>query len=143
MVRRYLRALVEGPFAIQLRRFAAVGAFTAGIQMVLLWLFVDIGRVNYLIGAVIAIEITIVLSYVLNNAWTFQQYRNTGTVDYFVGLVKTNLIRGSAIPLQVGVLFALVEWRALPYLFANAFAILVSGLYRYVLDAKWTWGQKA
>jgi len=143
MLRSYIRALYEGPFARQLRRFAAVGAFTAGIQMVLLWLFVDVGRVNYLIAAVIAIEITIVLSYVLNNAWTFHRYQNTGTADYLVGLVKTNLIRGSAIPLQVGVLFALVEWRALPYLFANAFAILVSGLYRYVLDARWTWGQQA
>ncbi|WP_353634111.1 GtrA family protein [Halobacterium sp. NMX12-1] len=140
MVRRYLRGLYEGPFAMQLRRFVAVGAFTAGVQMVLLWAFVDVGRLNYLVGAVIAIEITIVLSYVLNNAWTFRKYRNTGTVDYLVGLLKTNVIRGSAIPLQVGVLFALVEWRALPYLLANAFAIFVSGLYRYVLDAKWTWG---
>jgi putative flippase GtrA len=140
MVRRYLRGLYEGPFAMQLRRFVAVGAFTAGVQMLLLWAFVDVGRLNYLVGAVIAIEITIVLSYVLNNAWTFRKYRNTGTVDYLVGLLKTNVIRGSAIPLQVGVLFALVEWRALPYLLANAFAIFVSGLYRYVLDAKWTWG---
>jgi len=140
MVRRFLRGLLEGPFAVQLRRFVAVGAFTAGVQMVLLWLFVDFGRLNYLVGAVVAIEITIVLSYVLNNAWTFRRYRNTGTVDFLVGLLKTNVIRGSAIPLQVGVLFALVEWRALPYLLANAFAILVSGLYRYVLDAKWTWG---
>jgi putative flippase GtrA len=140
MVRRYLRGLYEGPFAMQLRRFVAVGAFTAGVQMVLLWAFVDVGRLNYLVGAVIAIEITIVLSYVLNNAWTFRRYRNTGTVDFLVGLLKTNVIRGSAIPIQVGVLFALVEWRALPYLLANAFAILVSGLYRYVLDARWTWG---
>lgn len=140
MVRRYLRGLYEGPFAMQLRRFVAVGAFTAGVQMVLLWAFVDIGHVNYLVGAVVAIEITIVLSYVLNNAWTFRRYRNTGTADYLVGLLKTNVIRGTAIPIQVGVLFALVEWRALPYLLANAFAILVSGLYRYVLDARWTWG---
>ena len=140
MVRRYLRGLYEGPFAMQLRRFVAVGAFTAGIQMVLLWAFVDVGRVNYLVSAVVAIEITIVLSYVLNNAWTFRRYRNTGTADYLVGLLKTNVIRGSAIPLQVGVLFALVEWRAVPYLLANAFAILVSGLDRYVLDARWTWG---
>jgi len=26
------------------------------------------------------------------------------------------------------------------YLVGNAGAILLSGLYRYVLDAKWTWG---
>ena len=140
MLRSFLRALLSGPLAVQLRRFVAVGAFTAGIQMVLLWLFVDIGELNYLLGATIAIEITIILSYVLNNAWTFQASQNTGRVEYLVGLLKTNVVRGTAIPLQLAILYALVEWAGLLYLVGNAVAIFISGLYRYVLDAKWTWG---
>jgi len=140
VLRSFLRSLLYGPLAVQLRRFVAVGAFTAGIQMVLLWLFVDIAGVNYLVGATIAIEITIILSYLLNNAWTFQASQNTGRVDYLVGLLKTNVVRGTAIPLQLAILYALVEWLGLLYLVGNAVAILISGLYRYVLDAKWTWG---
>jgi len=140
VLRSFLRSLLYGPLAVQLRRFVAVGAFTAGIQMVLLWLFVDIAGVNYLVGATIAIEITIILSYILNNAWTFQASQNTGRVDYLVGLLKTNVVRGTAIPLQLAILYALVEWLGLLYLVGNAVAILISGLYRYVLDAKWTWG---
>ena len=140
MLRSFLRALLYGPLAVQLRRFVAVGAFTAGIQMALLWLFVDIAALNYLLGATIAIEITIILSYILNNAWTFQDSRNTGRIDYLVGLLKTNVVRGTAIPLQLAILYALVEWLGLLYLVGNAVAILISGLYRYVLDAKWTWG---
>jgi len=108
MIRSALRNLVSGPFAVQMRRFVIVGAFTAGIQMSLLWLFVDMAGVNYLLGATIAIEITIVLSYVLNNAWTFQASQNTGTTEYLRGLLKTNLVRGTAIPIQLGVLYALV-----------------------------------
>ena len=141
MLRRFLRDLHSGPLALQLRRFVIVGAFTAGIQMVLLWLFVDVAGLFYLLGATFAIEITIILSYVLNNAWTFRATQNTGTVEYFSGLVKTNVVRGTAIPIQLAVLYALVEFGAIPYLVANAGAILVSGIYRYVLDAKWTWGQ--
>jgi putative flippase GtrA len=140
VLRSFLRALLYGPLAVQLRRFVAVGAFTAGIQMALLWLFVDIAALNYLLGATIAIEITIILSYILNNAWTFQDSRNTGRIDYLVGLLKTNVVRGTAIPLQLAILYALVEWLGLLYLVGNAVAILISGLYRYVLDAKWTWG---
>jgi len=140
VLRSFLRSLLYGPLAVQLRRFVAVGAFTAGIQMVLLWLFVDIAGLNYLVGATIAIEITIILSYILNNAWTFQASQNTGRVDYLVGLLKTNVVRGTAIPLQLAILYALVEWLGLLYLVGNAGAILLSGLYRYVLDAKWTWG---
>lgn len=140
MVRSFLRGLVVGPLAKRLRRFVAVGIFAAGVQMVLLWLLVDGAHLNYLVGAVIAIELTIALSYVLNNAWTFRASRNTGVGQYLYGLLKTNLIRGSAIPIQIAVLYALVEWQQIPYLFANAVAIFVSGLYRYALDARWTWG---
>lgn len=140
MVRALLRNLLSGPFAPQLRRFVLVGTVAAGVQMVLLWLFVDAYGLNYLVGALVAIEVTIVLSYVLNNAWTFKPVRNSGILDHVVGLVKTNIVRGTAIPIQLTVLFVLVAWGSLSYLIANVVAIGVSGIYRYVLDARWTWG---
>ncbi|NKE35365.1 GtrA family protein [Natronococcus sp. JC468] len=140
MFRGFVRELYSGPIAPQLRRFVAVGTFAAGVQMALLWTFVDWIDLHYLFGAVIAIEITIVLSYVLNNAWTFQADRKTGPIEYLVGLGKTNLVRGTAIPIQLAVLGLFVEWLYVPYLVANAIAIVVSGIYRYVLDARWTWG---
>lgn len=139
-LRAFLRQLRDGPLAVQLRRFVTVGAFAAGVQMLLLWLFVDTGGLNYLLGAAIAIEFTIVLTYVLNNAWTFKARQNTGSRAYLVGLAQTNVVRGTAIPIQLGVLYVLVEFLLLSYLLANAVAILISGLYRYVLDARWTWG---
>ena len=161
MLRRFLRNLHSGPLALQLRRFVVVGAVTAGIQQVLLWVFINVAGLFYLLAALFSIEITIVLSYVLNNTWTFEVTQNTGTVEYLVGLLKTNVVRGTAIPIQLGILYALVEVGAfdplvarigpldpplasigpIEPLAANAVAIVVSGLYRYVLDAKWTWGQ--
>ena len=140
MLRTLLRHLESGPLSRQLRRFVIVGSIAAGVQLILLWLFVDIAGVHYLLGAVVAIEITIILSYVLNNAWTFRRMQNTGVAGYVVGLLKTNLVRGTAIPIQLVVLYLLVEWQQIPYLVANAVAIVVSGLYRYVLDVRWTWG---
>ncbi len=140
MIRAFVRNLRGGPLAPRLRRFVLVGTIAAGVQMVLLWLFVDLVGMNYLLGALIAIEATIVLSYVLNNAWTFRKSRNTGTSEYLAGLLKTNVVRGTAIPIQLAILFALVEGLDLLYLAANGVAIVVSGVYRYVLDARWTWG---
>ena len=140
MIRSLLRGLADGPLALQLRRFVVVGAAASVVQMALLWLFVDVGEVNYLLGATISIELTILLSYVLNNAWTFSGSRNTGVRAYLHGLCKTNLVRGTAIPIQLAVLFAFVEVADVLYLVANGLAIVVSGLYRFVLDAHWTWG---
>jgi len=167
MLRSFLRNLTEGPLAQLLQRFVIVGALTAGVQQLLLWLFLDWGDLHYLLGTLIAIEITIILSYVLNNAWTFERSQNTGTVAYLIGLFKTNLVRGTAIPIQLGILYVLVEfgtlhilldWLVAPFvaedgsgivlaedgaaivLVGNGIAILISGIYRFVLDAKWTWG---
>ena len=139
-MRSFLRNLLVGPLAARLRRFVTVGVFTAGVQMGALWLFVEGAGVNYILAALVAIELTIVLSYVLNNAWTFRAMRNSGLLEYLLGLCKTNLVRGTAIPIQLAILYVLVEWRSVPYLAANAVAIVFSGIYRYVLDARWTWG---
>jgi putative flippase GtrA len=139
MVRELLRQLVEGPLAVRLRRFAIVGTVAAGLQLLLLWLLVDRGGMNYLVAAFLAIETTIVFQYVLNNAWTFHADRKTERWAYLYGLMKTNLVRGSAIPIQLLVLYALVDFGSMQYLLANVIAIVVTGLYRYVLDARWTW----
>jgi putative flippase GtrA len=140
MVRGFLRNLIEGPLAQNLRRFIAVGVLAATVQILLLWMIVDGVGLHYLLGALIAIELTIMLSYVLNNAWTFRADRKTDRVTYVVGLLKTNVVRGTAIPIQLGFLLLFVEWFRIPYLIANGVAIVISGLYRYVLDARWTWG---
>lgn len=141
MIRSFLRGLHSGPVAEQLRRFVVVGILAAGVQLLVLWLLVDYCGLNYLVGALIAIELTIIFQYVVNNAWTFEAAKLTGRREYFRGLLKTNVVRGTAIPIQLVLLFALVEFGGLPYLFANAVAILISGAYRFYLDSRWTWGQ--
>lgn len=138
MVRELLRQAVDGRFATRVRRFFVVGTVAAGIQTLLLGGFVEYAGLHYLFAATIAIELTIVLQYMLNNLWTFRAVKNTGR-EYLAGLAKTNLVRGSAIPIQLGVLYGLVTWPEIAYLIANVIAIAISGVYRYVLDARWTW----
>lgn len=140
MLRSFLRTLQSGAVAPQLRRFVAVGTVAATFEMGILWAFVAASGLPYLASALIAIEASIVLSYVLNDAWTFPQSREAGRAAYIGGLVRTNVVRGTAIPLQLSILYALVEWVTVPVLPANGVAILLSGCYRYVLDARWTWG---
>lgn len=139
MLRAFIRGLRSGPLARQLRRFVAVGVFAAGVQMVLLWFFVDYGSMNYLLGATVAIECTILLQYGINNAWTFKGVKHTGRRAFLTGLLKTNVVRGSAIPIQLAILFLLVEHQGISYLPANGVAIVISGVYRFALDSQWTW----
>lgn len=135
-----LEVLLEHPSSIRLRRFFVVGSGAAGVQTGLLWFFVGFLGIWYIPAAVVAIEITILLQYFVNNAWTFQASMHTTLREYLTGLLRTNLVRGTAIPIQLGVLWGLVSMLDVFYLAANVFAIGVSGLYRYALDFSWTWG---
>jgi putative flippase GtrA len=132
-------ALLGHPTAVRLRRFFFVGTAAAGVQTALLWVFVEYLDLWYVVAAAVAIEITIILQYVLNNSWTFRPSKHTTLRSYGTGLVKTNIVRGTAIPLQTALLYALVTWGDVMYLLANLGAIFVTGIYRYYLDSRWTW----
>jgi putative flippase GtrA len=123
----------------RLSRFFLVGALAAGLQTGLLWVFVEWADLYYLLASVVAIEITIIGQYVANNAWTFRDRTHSDRRSFLSGLVRTNIVRGSAIPIQTGLLFAFVRFGGLMYIIANGVAILISGVYRYVLDSRWTW----
>jgi putative flippase GtrA len=131
--------LLGHPSFVRLRRFFVVGTAAAAVQTALLWVFVEHLDVWYVIAAAVAIEITIVLQYVVNNSWTFRPSRHTTLRSYGRGLLRTNIVRGTAIPIQTAILYALVAWGNVMYLVANVGAILVTGLYRYYLDSRWTW----
>lgn len=131
--------LTNHPETMRLSRFFIVGATAAAIQTGLLWLFVESLDLWYLLAAPVVIEITILLQYFINNAWTFQPSQHTGRWTNFEGLLKTNVVRGSAIPIQTGLLYVFADWIGLMYLVANLGAIFISGFYRYALDSRWTW----
>jgi|GEM_PF-140171 putative flippase GtrA len=147
-------AVATSPRRERLVRFFLVGVTAASVQTALLWLFVDLGGLNVYASAFAAIELTILLQYVLNNAWTFHRSRHSSRREYLVGLGKTNLVRGTAIPLQLGILYVLLTLGSgaeylgdglgaaggsAEILVANGVAIGVTGLYRYALDSAWTW----
>ena len=106
---RFERAMSD-PRRRRLTRFFLVGVLAAGLQTALLWAFVDIAGIYYLLASVIAIEITIIAQYFFNNAWTFHDRSHEDRGSLLSGLVRTNVVRGSAIPIQTGLLFLFVRF---------------------------------
>jgi putative flippase GtrA len=139
MSRDWRHALVGSARATRIRRFVIVGTFAAGVQTVLLWLLVEWVGLFYLAAAVVAIEVTIVLQFVVNNSWTFRPAKHTDLRSYGHALLKTNAVRGTAIPIQTALLWLLATRAGIGYIVANLGAIFVSGFYRYYLDSRWTW----
>lgn len=126
--------------ATRLRRFVLVGGAVAVVETGLLAALVELVAVQYLVAAAVCIEVSILVQYWLNNAWTFESDRHRNLREQLAGLARTNVVRASAAPLQLGLLYGLVSRLSLTYLVANAAAIVVAGTYRYVLESRWTWG---
>jgi len=55
----------------QMVSFGVVGAIITGLSLIIYWISIRIG-IHYLIGNAIAFVITVAISYVLNNLFTFR-----------------------------------------------------------------------
>ncbi|MFB6284434.1 MAG: GtrA family protein [Halobacteria archaeon] len=124
-----------------IKKFVVVGLLAAVFETVVLYGGVEFMGINYLLVSVVAIELAILGQYFINNQWTFEGHTHTNWRDKISGLMKTNLIRGTSIPLQVGLLFIVSHSLGIFYIFANICAMGVAGVYRYVLDSRWTWAR--
>jgi len=55
-----------------------VGVIGAVINTGLLWLFTDLVGIYYLFSSAIAIEIGIIIQFLLNDRWTFREKKTNG-----------------------------------------------------------------
>ena len=130
----------------QLLSYAVVGASGAGIILFLTWLFVDVFGLNYLLSAAIAIELSIVWAFFLNDRFTFKhkiiQFQNqNASLSRLKRLLKYNLSSLSGEAINLSILYSLTSL-GLFYLHSEAIAILVAFSYNFTISNKWVWAIK-
>jgi len=124
---------------IRLIRFSIVGVIGAVINTILLWLFTDLAGIYYLYSSAIAIEIGILLQFLLNDRWTFKEKKTRGVKQFIVRILKSNLWRSGGLVINIGVLYLLTEYLDVYYLISNIFGILCAFLWNYLLESRLTW----
>ena len=125
---------------IRLIRFSIVGVIGAGVNTGLLWLFTDLAGIYYLFSSAIAIEIAIIIQFILNDHWTFREKKTSGVKQFIARILKSNLWRSGGLVVNIGVLYLLTEYVSLYYLISNIFGILCAFLWNYVFESRLTWG---
>jgi putative flippase GtrA len=125
---------------IRLIRFSIVGVIGAVINTGLLWLFTDLVGIYYIYSSAIAIEIGIIIQFLLNDRWTFREKKTSGVKQFIVRILKSNLWRSGGLVINIGVLYLLTEYAAVYYLISNIFGILCAFLWNYILESRLTWG---
>jgi dolichol-phosphate mannosyltransferase len=125
---------------IRLIRFSIVGVIGAGINTGLLWLFTDLAGIYYLLSSAIAIEIAILIQFLLNDRWTFKEKKTKGVKQFIVRILKSNLWRSGGLVVNIGVLYLLTEYAGIYYLTSNIFGIFCAFLWNYLFESRLTWG---
>jgi dolichol-phosphate mannosyltransferase len=103
-------------------RYLIAGSLVALVDFFLLYILTEFFHVWYLTSSVIALSIAVIVSFILQKVWTFQDHSLAGVrVQFFLHI----LLSGANIVLNTFLLYLFVEQMLLWYLLAQ---FLASGI---------------
>ena len=118
-------------------KFAFVGGSGVVVNMGLLYILTRLLDLRLEIASPIAIEVSILTNFTLNNMWTFSK-RDTH-VPFWSRLFRYHLVTGLAGGVNYLILLLLVRSFGLHDMISNLIGILVGTIITYSLNSLWTW----
>lgn len=122
-------------------KFAIVGGSGVLVNMGLLFLLTRFLSVRLEIASPIAIEISILSNFLLNNMWTFRKRQTP--IPFWLRLFRYHLVAGLAGIVNYLVLLVLVNIFGLHDLFSNLIGILMATVVNFTLNSLWTWSVRS
>jgi dolichol-phosphate mannosyltransferase len=120
-------------------KFCVVGLSGVGVNMFFLWFFTEILKLFYLLSSPLAIELSILNNFILNDLWTWRDRRKPGKLNYFKRMVQYHIsVSVSAVIANIFLLWFLTEIFHLYYLFSNLLGIVAGTLLNYFINDRWT-----
>jgi dolichol-phosphate mannosyltransferase len=123
-------------------RFAAVGCTGIIVNTGILWILTGYAGIYYLVSSVIAIEVSILSNFFLNDRWTFGKGMTQGgrTLAERIGMFHAVSAGGAAINWLV--LFTLTQYAGLFYLVSNLAGIFAGFIWNYLVNRNVTWSRR-
>ena len=128
---------IDSKKAVEFFKFSVVGATGVGVNMGLLYVLTRFLGLQVEWASPIAIEVSILSNFMLNNYWTFVK-RDTN-VKFGARLVRYHLVTGLAGLVNYGTLLLLVKAFHMNDMLANLIGILLGTIINYLLNSLWTW----
>ena len=117
-------------------RFAAVGSIGVVVNLAAFTQFMAMG-LNKFIASPLAIELSIITNFLMNNFWTFRERENDDKIH--IRGVKFNIVSFASLGVSYGtfLLFSRIDPNGIPQLHQAA-GILPATLINYFLNSYWT-----
>ena len=106
--------------------------------MFFLWFFTETVEVFYLLSSLIAIEISLLNNFVLNDLWTWHDRGRQGKREYLKRMFQYHLTASAAMLANIAILWILTELFDVYYLVSNIFGILCGAAMNFFLNDRWT-----
>lgn len=117
-------------------KFALVGSSGVIVNMGFLYILKEVARIDLKFSSILAIEISILFNFFLNNIWTWSD-RSTSPFLHRIAKYHLSVIF-SAYVINWGSLMILTTWFHWNYLIANLIGILIGTILNYLLNDVWT-----
>jgi dolichol-phosphate mannosyltransferase len=120
-------------------KFSIVGLSGIAVNQGLLCILTEHVRLFYMISSIIAIEISIVTNYFLNDLWT---WRDRSKQIWIKRITKYHSVSLASLLVNWAVLVSLTEFLRVHYLKSNLIGIACGMLINYILNDIWTFREK-
>lgn len=120
-------------------KFLSVGAIGAVCDNAVLVMVVELASVDPVWGAFVSKETSITLMFLLNNYWTFSEYRQASLRVQGRRFAKSNLVRAGGGAVGIAALYVFHDVLGVWYLLANILGIGVGFFVNYTLENLVTW----
>lgn len=115
----------------EIYKYALVGGINAILVLILTVFFTSIIEIYYLLSAIIAYEISIVISFFMHDIWTFKKISHRQT-----RFLKYNTFCLIGLGINSGVLVILTQNFNIYYAISEFFAIIVTFIFNYGISKK-------
>ena len=117
-------------------KFGLVGISGIAVNMGLLWFLTEQLHFAYWMSSIIAIEMSILTNFILNNLWTWTDQPQK---QYFIRIFEYHLAVGiSALLGNWLILIILTQFLGVYYLVSNLIGIAIGSLLNFILNDLWT-----
>jgi|YelNatPaOPRAMG01_1025707.scaffolds.fasta_scaffold00855_16 dolichol-phosphate mannosyltransferase len=132
-----LQKILTLRYWIRFIKFNIVGLTGVFVNEGILMLLTSLG-LYYIYSSIVAIEISIISNFMLNDIWTFKDRRSGHILKR---LVKFNILMLVGLVINLLILYVLTDLASLHYTISNLFGIAIASIARYLMSIKWAWLQ--
>ena len=114
-------------------KYCIVGLLGAVIDILVLYFLVKYANLNYLLAGSLSFVLAVINNYCLNKFWTFQNKSK----KYFKQFSSFLLIALVGLILNIGIMYACVEFLNINYLTAKVLAIIIVTFWNFLMNKFW------